>query len=70
MQILEATAFDDLLTSIDLIVAVVWHLGECIGLLCVTSEDITMDSPRENPNPNVGGDGPRAAAVVATAELL
>jgi len=38
-----ATAFDDLLSSIEAVIAFARQTGECIGLLGVTLEDITLD---------------------------
>ena len=69
IQTLGATAFDDLLTSIDVVVAFTLQTGECIGLLGVTLEDITLDSPGDT-NPSAGHDEQRAAAVVAAEEPL
>jgi hypothetical protein len=43
IQTLGATAFDDLLTSIEVVVAFALQTGECIGLLGVTLQDITLD---------------------------
>jgi len=70
IQTLGATAFDDLLTSIEVVVAFARQTGECIGLLGATSEDITLDSPGENTDPSAGRDEQRAAAVVAAEEPL
>jgi len=69
IQTLGATAFDDLLTSIEVVVAFARQTGECIGLLGATLEDITLDSPG-NTDPSAGRDEQRAAAVVAAEELL
>jgi hypothetical protein len=64
IQTLGATAFDDLLTSIEVIVAFAQQAAECIGLLGVALEDITLDSPGDT-YPSAGLDERRAAAVVA-----
>jgi len=69
IQTLGATAFNDLLTSIEVVVAFARQTGECIGLLGATVEDITLDSPG-NTDPCAGRDEQRAAAVVAAEELL
>ena len=69
IQILGATSFDDLLSSIEVILAFAWQTGECIGLLGVTLEDITLDSPGDR-DPSTGRDGQRAVAVVASEEPL
>jgi hypothetical protein len=52
IQTLGATAFDDLLTSIEVVVAFARQTGECIGLLGATMEGITPDSPGENTDPS------------------
>jgi len=69
IQTLGATAFDDLPTTIDVVVAFARQTGECIGLLEATLDDITLDSPG-NTDPSAGRDEQRAAAVVAAEELL
>jgi hypothetical protein len=69
IQTLGATAFDDLLSSIEVVVAFARQTGECIGLLGLTLEDITLDSPGDT-DPSAGGDEQRAAAVVAADEPL
>jgi hypothetical protein len=69
IQTLGATAFDDLLTSIEVVVAFALQTGECIGLLGVALEDITLDSPGDT-DPSTGRDEQRAAAVVAAEEPL
>jgi hypothetical protein len=69
IQTLGATAFDDLLTSIEVVVAFARQTGECIGLLGATLEDITLDSPGDT-DPSAGRDEQRAAAVVAAEEPL
>jgi hypothetical protein len=69
IQTLRATTFNDLLTSIEVVVAFSQQTGECIGLLGVALEDITLNSP-DNTDRRVGLDQPRAAAVVAAEELL
>jgi hypothetical protein len=69
IQTLGATTFDDLLTSIEVVVAFTLQTGECIGLLGVTLEDITLDSPSDT-DPSTGRDEQRAAAVVAAEEPL
>jgi len=69
IQTLGATAFDDLLTSNEVVVAFARQTGECIGLLGATLEDITLDSPG-NTDPSAGRDEQRAAAVVAAEEPL
>jgi len=69
IQTLGATAFDDLLTSIEVVVTFTQQTGECIGLLGVTLEDITLDSPGDT-DPNARRDYQRAAVVVAAEEPL
>ena len=69
IQTLGATAFDDLPTSIEVIVASAQQTGECIWLLGATLEDITLDSPG-NTDRRAGRDKQRAAAVVAAEEQL
>jgi len=69
IQTLGAAAFDDLLTSIEVVVAFARLTGECIGLQGATLEDITLDSPG-NIAPSDGREEQRAAAVVAAEELL
>jgi hypothetical protein len=69
VQTLGATAFDELLVSIEVVVAFARQTGECIGLLGVTLEDITLDSPGDI-DPSAGRDEQRAAAVVAAEEPL
>jgi len=44
IQPLGATSFDNLLTSIEVVVAFILQTGECIGLLGVALEDMTLDS--------------------------
>jgi len=70
IQTLGATAFDDLLTSIEVVVAFARQTGECIGLLGACLEGITLDSPGQKPDPRAGRDEQRAAAVVAAEEPL
>jgi len=67
IQTLRATAFDDLLTSIEVVIAFALQTGECTGLLGVTLEDITFDSPGDT-DPSAGRYEQRAAAVVAAEE--
>jgi hypothetical protein len=55
IQTLGATTFDDLPTSIEVVVACTLQTGECIGLLGVTLEDITLDSPGDT-DPSAGRD--------------
>jgi len=50
-----ATAFDNLLSSIEVVVAFAQQTGECVGLLGVTLEDITLDSPGDT-DPSAGRD--------------
>jgi hypothetical protein len=69
IQTLGATAFDDLETSIEVVVAFALQTAECIGLLGVALEDITLDSPGDT-DPTTGRDEQRAAAVVAVEEPL
>ena len=69
IQTLGATAFDNLLSSIEVVVAFARQTGECIGLLGVTLEDITLDSPGDT-DPSAGRDEQRAAAVVAAEARL
>ena len=69
IQTLGATSFDDLLSSIEVVVAFARQTGECIGLLGVTLEEITMDSPGDT-DPSAGRDEQRAAVVVAAEEPL
>ena len=69
IQTLGATAFDELLGSIEVVVAFARQTGECIGLLGVTLEDITLDSPGDT-DASTGRDEQRAAAVVAAEEPL
>jgi len=69
IQTLGATAFDDLLSNIEVVVAFARQTGERIGLLGVTLEDITLDSPGDT-DPSAGRDEQRAAAVVAAEEPL
>jgi hypothetical protein len=70
IQTLGTTSFDDLLTSFEVVVAFARQTGECIELLGVTLEGITLDSPGENTEPSAGCDEQRAAAVVAPDEPL
>jgi len=69
IQTLGATAFDDLLASDEAIAAFALRIGECTGLLGVTLEDITLDSPG-NTDPSAGRDEQGAAAVVAAEGML
>jgi hypothetical protein len=69
IQTLGATAFDDLLSSIEVVVAFARQTGESIGLQGVALEDITLDSPGDT-DPSAGRDEQRAAAVVAAEEPL
>jgi len=69
IQTLGATAFDQLLASIEIIVACARQTGECIGLLGVTFEDITLDSPGDT-DPSAGYDEQGAAAVVVAGDPL
>jgi len=69
IQTLGATAFDNLLSSIEVVVAFARQNGECIGLLGVTLEDITLDSPGDT-DPSAGREEQRAAAVFAAEEPL
>jgi len=69
IQTLGTTAFDDLLTSNEVVVAFARQTAECIGLVGATLEDITLDSPG-NTDPSAGCDEQRAAAVVAAEEPL
>ena len=69
IQTLGATAFNDLLTSIEVVIAFTLQTGECIGLLGVTLEDITRDSPGDI-DTSAGRDKQRAAAVVVAEEPL
>ena len=64
IQTLGATTFDELLGSIEVVVAFARQTGECIGLLGVTFEDITLNSPGDT-DPSAGRDVQGAAAVVA-----
>jgi len=64
-----ATAFGDLRISIEVVVAFARQTGECIGLLGVPLEDITLDSPGDT-DPSAERDEQRAAAVVAAEEPL
>jgi hypothetical protein len=64
-----ATAFDDLLSSDEVVATFALRIGECTGLLGATLEDITLDSPG-NTDPSAGCDEQGAAAVVAAEELL
>jgi len=70
IQTLGATALDDLLTSIDVVLAFTRQTGECIELLGTTLEDITLDSPGESTDPSAGRNNQRAAAVVAAEEPI
>jgi len=70
IQTLGATAFDDLLTSNEVVVAFTRQTGECIGLLGATLEGITLVSPGENTDPSAGRHEQRAAAGVAAEEPL
>jgi hypothetical protein len=69
IQTLGATAFDDLVASGEVVAAFALQIEECKGLLGVTMEDITLDSPG-NTDPSAGCDQQGAAAVVAAEELL
>jgi len=69
IQTLGATAFDDLVSNIEVIVVFARQTGECIGLLGVTLADITLDSPGDT-DPSTGRDEQRAVAVVAAEEPL
>jgi len=69
IQTLGATVFDNLLSSIEVVVAFARQTGECIGLLGVTLEDITLDSPGDT-DPSAGRNEQRAAAVVPSEEPL
>jgi len=69
IQTRAATAFDDLLSSIEVVVAFARQTGECTGLLGVPLEDTTLDSPGDT-DPSAGRDEQRAAAVVAAKEPL
>jgi len=64
-----ATAFDNLLRRSEVVVAFARQTGECIGLLGVTLEDITLDSPCDT-DPSTGHDEQGAAPVVAAEEPL
>jgi len=69
IQTLVATAFNDLLTSLEVVVGFAPQTRECIGLLGVTLQDITLDSPGDT-DPSAGRHEQRAAAVVAAEEPL
>jgi hypothetical protein len=58
IQTLGATAFDDLLSSIAVVVAFAQQTGECIGLLGATLEGITLDSPGESSGGSCGRRAP------------
>jgi len=66
---LRATEWDDLLPSIEVVVAFPHHIGECTGLLGATLKDITLDS-WENTDPSAGHDEQVAAVVVGAEEPL
>jgi len=68
-QTLGATALNDLLTCIDVIVVFTLQSGECIGLLGVAFEDIALVSPGDS-DPRDGCDKQRAAAVDPVEEPL
>jgi hypothetical protein len=68
-QTLRATAFDDLLTSIQVIVAFALQTGECIGLNGAALEDITLNSPGDT-DLSAGRYKQRATAVVVAEEPL
>jgi len=63
IQTLGATTFDDLPTSIEVVVVFAWQTGECVGLLRVSFEDITLHSPGDT-DPSAGRYKQRAAAEV------
>jgi len=69
IQTLGVTAFDDLLSSVQVIVTFALQTGECLGLLGVTLEDIAFDSPGDT-DPSAGRDKQRAAVVAAAEEPL
>jgi len=69
IQRLGATALDHLLSRIEVVVAFARQTDECIGLLGVTLEDITLDSPG-NADPSAGCDEEREAALVVADEPL
>ena len=57
-----ATAFEDLLSWNEVVVAFARQNGECIGLLGATLEHITLDSAGQDTEPSAGSDEQRAAA--------
>jgi hypothetical protein len=65
IQTLGATSFDDLLNTIEVIIAFARQTGVCIGLLGATLEGITVDSPGEIRFPRAGQEEQRAAAILA-----
>jgi len=69
IQTLRAIAFDDHLSSIDVVVAFARETGECIWLLGVTLEDITLGSPGDI-DQRAGHNEQGAAVVVVAAEPL
>jgi hypothetical protein len=65
-----ATALDEPLANIEVIVAFARQTGECIGLLGLTLQDITLDSDGDT-DPSVEHNEQRVAAVlVADTRLL
>ena len=61
IQTIGATAFEDLLSWNEVVVAFARQVGECIGLLGATLEHITLDSPGQDTDPSAGSDEQRAA---------
>jgi hypothetical protein len=69
IQTLGTTPFDDCLTTNELVEVFALQTGECIGLLGVTLEDITLDSPGDT-EPSAGHNEQRAADIVTAEEPL
>jgi len=67
METLSTIAFNNHLTSINIVVAFALQPGVCIRLLGVTLKDITFDSPCDT-DPTAGCNEDKAVAVVAAEE--
>jgi len=65
-----ATAFDNLQTSNEVVIAFTQQIGECIGLLGETLEGSTLDSPVENTDQSAGRYNHRAVVVVVAEAQL
>jgi len=70
MQTLGATTFHNPVGSNEVVIPFTLQIGECIRLLEVTFEGITLDPPGVNKEPSTGHDEQGAVALFAAEEPL